>query len=100
MKNIDINLVEHSGLHDYEIIEMNINYNNATVVLQLRSPSGELSQLTINNFVLFKINHEEEWGKGKYVVSSDLELNDISKTYDLEIQLNSGDIIFISYKIV
>lgn len=97
MRNVEIDLIRDSGLHDYEILNINVNYSDASINLQFKDHSGVLRCLKINDFTMFRISHNEEWGKGKYVASSDLELNDINKTLDLEIQFNSGDIIFIQY---
>lgn len=90
--------VKKSGLHDYEIVEIRVDYNKAVVNIYLKSPLGGNYELAIENFVSFEITHEERWGKGKYVCSSEIGYNEISKFYLLEIELNSGDQIIVKYK--
>jgi hypothetical protein len=71
LKNISI--VENSGLHDYELREININYNGAQAKIAFVSPLSEKFELCIDNLISFAITHKEEWGIGKYVCASDIE---------------------------
>lgn len=98
MTKLNLDFIKDSKLHDYEMDDIKIDYNSCTIILSFKTPSGNLCLLNINNFIVFYISHTEEWGMGKYVSSSNIEFDNISQIYDLEIQLNSGDIIFIQYK--
>ena len=44
----------------------------------------------IEQFISINFTKNEEWGKGKYVVSSDVSCND--GIWIIELQLNSGDV--------
>ncbi len=89
---------KNSGLHDYEIVEIEVDYNNANIIMVYNSPDGKRYEFNIEKFITFTISHEEAWGKGKYVCSSEIQLvND--NMYMLEIELNSGDRIIAKYLI-
>lgn len=92
----DLKKAQKSGLHDYEIVEIKVDYDKAHVIMNFKSPKGENYQFNIEKFLTFTISHAEAWGKGKYVCSSDIQLfnNDV---FVLEIELNSGDQIIVKY---
>jgi len=92
----ELRRAQNSGLHDYEIVDIKVNYNNANITIMFNTPEGRKYELNIEKFISFTISHEEVWGKGKYVCSSDVRLvND--NVYMLEIELNSGDRIITKY---
>lgn len=95
MKSISI--AANSGLHDYEIADIYINYNQANIFLRMKTPQGEQFLLPVQNFIDFKITHTEKWGKGKYICSSGITQSQESDKSKLEIQLNSGDEIEICF---
>ena len=92
---MDIYIAADSGLHDYEVSDIAIDYVGASILLRLKSPEGVSCTLSINGFTLFSVSHEEKWGAGKYVYSSDLQICDGLKIMELE--LNSGDTILIKF---
>ena len=94
---IDLAKVQNSGIHDYEVAEIQVNYTSACISICFKSPGGNGNKLIIQNFTTFEITHKEEWGKGKYVCASDITYDDVSKSYLLEIVLNSGDKIVVRY---
>lgn len=95
MKSISI--AANSGLHDCEIADICINYNQANIFLRMKTPQKEQFLLPIENFIDFKITHTEHWGKGKYICSSGITQSQASDKSKMEIQLNSGDKIEIYF---
>ncbi|WP_419505060.1 hypothetical protein [Allofournierella sp.] len=92
-----LSMATNSGLHDYELVDISINYNQANIFLRMKTPQGKQFLLTVENFVDFKITHTEKWGKGKYICSSDIKQSQTSRKSKLEIKLNSGDEIEICF---
>lgn len=87
--------IKKSGLHDYELLDIIIEYLNSVIQIKLNSPKNIQNTIIINNFISFNINHKEAWGKGNYICYSEIKKNsDISM---IEIELNSGDSIIIEY---
>lgn len=82
-------LFKNSALHDYKVEKIEIDYPKGSIILQFIDLKNKNIKIQINKFYLIEFTNYEEWGKGTYVVSSDI----ISKNgiYDIEIQLNSGD---------
>lgn len=94
----DLSIAINSGLHDYEIADICVIYSQGRIVLNMKTPQGADFLLVINCFVSFKITHMENWGKGKYICSSDVKKEHSSSTTLLEIKLNSGDEIEIRFE--
>ena len=83
-----------SGLHDYKVGDISVDYCCDKINLTLTSPGGEACRLSIPGFRLLQMTRTEPWGPGIYVVYSDLtEMEDRRKR--LLLQLNSGDEITV-----
>lgn len=82
-------MFSNSRIHDYELKSINVNYEDSIIHMEFRDDKLKLCNICIENFLSFHIEHEEAWGKGKYVLSSEVETRD--GIYVIEIQLNSGD---------
>lgn len=80
----------NSVLHDYEIGKIEINYSEGTIFFQFIDPKQKKKDCVVKQFISINFTKNEEWGKGKYVVSSEASCND--GIWIIEIQLNSGDI--------
>ena len=80
----------NSALHDYEIGRMIVDYSEGTILFQFISSEHEKIDYTIEQFISICFTKKEEWGKGKYIVSSEAFCN--NGIWIIEIQLNSGDI--------
>lgn len=87
----------NSGLHDYEMVSIEVNYSKAQVSLLLREPQEGDKLYCIEKFSYFEISHKEPWGKGKYICSSDLYRKN-NDEWGCEIELNSGDIIKVEFQ--
>ena len=83
----------NSVLHDYEIGKMEINYSEGTVFLQFIDLKQAKKEYLIKQFISINFTKNEEWGKGKYVISSNVFFD--NGIWIIEIQLNSGDICII-----
>ncbi|MGN0160577.1 MAG: hypothetical protein ACI4AQ_04225 [Lachnospiraceae bacterium] len=86
-----------SALHDCKMEKIEIDYPKGTILLQFLTPKNEINKIIIRQFFEIEFTNKEEWGKGTYVVSSDVfNSGDI---INIEFQFNSGDICKIkSYK--
>lgn len=80
----------NSVLHDYEIGKIEINYSEGTVSFQFIDSKQEKKDYVVKKIVSINITKNEKWGKGKYIVSSDVSYN--NGMWIIELQLNSGDI--------
>lgn len=87
----------NSGLHDYNFKGADINYISCIITISLESPRGENDQLIIKNFLVVQITHKEEWGKGSYICSSNVQ-STLPDEKMLEIELNSGDNIKVIWR--
>ncbi len=90
---LNIDILKNSLVHDYELKDIIICYERYLIEIHLLSPRGENFIIKVPNFSLFRINREEKWGLGKYICSSEVSEN--KNNYIIEIELNSGDTIFI-----
>ncbi len=96
-----LELAKNSGLHDFEVLAFTIDYAKATIVLNMISPminnTSRQVSICITNFISISVSHQEPWGSGRYIYSSDIQyVRDDS--YRLEIQLNSGDLLVVDYR--
>ena len=91
-----INFFNNSRLHDYELGLIQVDYVDSRVKIQFKNPQGKICEITIKDIISFYISHEEEWGEGKYIVASDVRVED--NIYIVEFQLNSGDICIINVR--
>lgn len=86
--------LEGAGLfHDFEVGDIAVDYRNKYVVLQLKSPSLPVLVYELKLFGVrhFHVGMEEPWGKGSYVVGTDIEQK--GSVRSMEMQLNSGDLV-------
>ena len=86
--------LEGAGLfHDFELGDIAVDYRNKYVVLQLKSPSLPVLVYELKLFGVrrFQVGMEEPWGKGSYVVGTDIEREGLVSS--MEMQLNSGDLV-------
>ena len=80
----------NSVLHDCEIGRIEINYSEGTIFFQFIDSKHKKINYMIEQFISINFTKNEEWGKGKYVVSSDVSCYD--GIWIIELQLNSGDV--------
>ena len=83
------------NLHDFEILDLNINYSSAYINIYLCSSNNISYCLKVQEFKKFQINHEEPWGTGIYINASELLFNKNHMYYELTLELNSGDEISV-----
>ena len=86
--------LEGAGLfHDFELGDITVDYRNKQVMLQLKSPSLPVLVYELKLFGVqrFQVGMEEPWGKGNYVVGTDIERE--GSVSSMEMQLNSGDLV-------
>lgn len=88
MQNIEC-FFENNALHDYEISQINIDYPNGLIIINLYTDRHEAIEIIINKFSSITFSKNEPWGKGTYIASSNVEK--INDEFILELQLNSGD---------
>ena len=88
-------LISDSGLHDYKVISVRIDYDTSAVEIALNDLHQKRVNIVIEKYTDLKISNRELWGKGTYIVSSDIrQINDVTI---MTIELNSGDIISIEF---
>lgn len=88
-------MIADSGLHDYKIDLISIDYTASKLVIMLKDLNGGDAELVVCTFSELNITHNEPWGKGSYIVSSELTSEGGRETMLLE--LNSGDSITVKY---
>lgn len=91
--------LEGAGLfHDFEVGDIAVDYRNKYVVLQLKSPSLPVLVYELKLFGVrrFHVEMEEPWGKGNYVVGTDIEREGLVSS--MEMQLNSGDLVTVIFE--
>ena len=73
--------------------DITVDYRNKRMVLQLKSPSPPMPvhELKLFGVQRFQVGMEEPWGKGFYVVGTDIEQE--GSTRSMKMQLNSGDLV-------
>lgn len=87
--------ISNSGLHDYKVISVRIDNDTSTIEIALTDLSQKRVNILIEKFINLKISNREPWGKGTYIVSSDIQ--QIKDVTIMIIELNSGDIISIEF---
>lgn len=92
---MDISRVRSSALHDARFIGLYTDYDNARVILTLFDKTNEPVEICVENVLSLSMTRNEPWGKGSYVASSDIVSKDDCDL--LTIELNSGDVIAISF---
>lgn len=93
---MELENIMNSGIHDYELLDILMDYNNGKTVLQFKTPAGNKSDLVIQGFLQFTISRTEPWGPGMYVNYSNILEN--GQDSEILIELNSGDEIMIKVK--
>ena len=93
MKDIE-QFFGNSVLHDYEVGRIEINYSEGIVFFQFINAKKEKKDYMVKQFLSVNFTRNEEWGTGKYVVSSEVSCN--NEVWTIEIQLNSGDICSVT----
>lgn len=89
-----IQLFIDSGLHDYRLKDIKINYSTSVIVIKLADCKNDSKKIILKHLKSFTLNNNRDWGEGSYIVSSYAIVNDTIIT--LEFQLNSGDECFIT----
>ena len=87
--------ISDSGLHDHNMLSLNIDNIGAVINIILKAPDSSCIKLMIEDFTELKMTRREPWGKGTYVASSDLR-TEKDKSY-IDIELNSGDTVNIEF---
>lgn len=96
---MDISVARASGLHDFELLGIRVDYSNGEIVMTMRPPwngQQEVLGLTIRGFRFFSLTRDLPWGEGIYIHASDLTPLP-NNQYQLDMQLNSGDQIICRY---
>ena len=91
----DISVVRSSGLHDARFMGLYADYDNAWVRLALVDKTNEPMEIYVKDVISMNMTRNEPWGKGSYVVASDISENEDHSL--LTIELNSGDVIAIRF---
>ncbi|MEG1524624.1 MAG: hypothetical protein RRZ24_01080 [Clostridia bacterium] len=96
-----INTFEQAGnsiLHDFEFKGLKIDYTTEKAKLFFVDTNSMDKEIVVSKLVFACFEHSEKWGKGRYVVSS--QVDKISTTIaEPKIVLNSGDTISIRFTI-
>ncbi|MBR1423812.1 MAG: hypothetical protein IJ571_10280 [Ruminococcus sp.] len=91
----ELKQISNSGLHDYKVISVHIDNDTSTIEIALTDLHQKRVNILIDKFINLKISNREPWGKGTYIVSSDIQ--QIKDVTIMIIELNSGDIISIEF---
>ncbi len=96
VQDMELKRIMNHYLHDYEIGNIILNYNDGIFQIQLFNSRGDEEKLIINDFTHISVTRKEEWGKSKYIAASDIK-EDVS-SIAAYIQLCSGDEINITVR--
>ena len=91
-----LEIAQNSGLHDYTVEDITVDYKAGQIKLHLLTPALKPCKIKIDRFSEFSIQNEAPWGEGCYIAWSDVQPVD-KNIYHLEIGLNSGDEIHIAF---
>ncbi len=91
----ELQRISNSGLHDYKLISVSIDYDTSIIEISLTDLHQKRVNILIEKFTDLRISNKEPWGKGTYIVSSDIQ--QIKDATIMIIELNSGDIIHIEF---
>lgn len=91
---MDYTKLSNSGIADYELGKIEVDYSNGRMLLHMKNRNLQPELMEIEGFKEFSIERREPWGVGIYVTASDCQLYD--GKMQLEIQLNSGDMIRVA----
>lgn len=80
-------------LHDYELGEIEVDYQRKTAAIHLKNPSPPVVDhvMRLRGLRDFRISSTQPWGGGFYVADSSMEQTD--GICFVEFTLNSGDTI-------
>ena len=93
-EELEFHTVENSGLHDYLLETISVDYGRGFVTMELKTPRGADCMLRIGKFRRLYISRTAPWGPGSYILASDVEKSE-ADGYTLTMQLNSGDEIMV-----
>ena len=87
-----------SLFHDFELTYIVADYRNKQITIQLKSPrlSQNIHELKLFGVQYFQMEFAEPWGKGIYVVGTDIEQD--GSVRSMEMQLNSGDLLVAKFE--
>lgn len=87
-----------SLFHDFELTYIVADYRNKQVTIQLKSPRfpQNIHDLKLFGVQHFQMEFAEPWGKGIYVVETDIEQE--SSICSMKMLLNSGDIVAAKFE--
>lgn len=91
-----LKIAQNCGLHDYSVEDIIVDYKAGQIKFQLLTPNLSPCEFIINCFLEFSIQNKAPWGEGHYICSSHIQKID-GHICQLELELNSGDQIFISF---
>lgn len=77
-------------MHDWTLIEINIDWSREKVVLKL-SDNQEIKYLTAHEFVSLSLGRHEEWGPSKSVNEVNLFAKKGDRYKKLVLEVQSGD---------
>lgn len=94
-------LISHEGaglFHDFELGDVIVDYRNKQIVLQLKEPGPPriTHKLKLLGVQHFQMKFAEPWGKGIYVVETDIEQE--GSICSMKMLLNSGDIVAAKFE--
>lgn len=96
MYTINFEDTGNSGLHDFRLLSIEVDYFKASVHFALLDPQNQECTLDIFPFTSFQIERREPWGAGTYVCESYLKWGH-SGYFKLTLTLNSGDDIVVEF---
>lgn len=87
-----------SLFHDFELAYIIADYRNKQITIQLKSPHlpQNIHELKLLGVRHFQMEIAEPWGKGIYVVGTDMKHE--SSMRFMEMQLNSGDLVTAEFE--
>jgi len=103
-KNVAI--IEDISLHDYEMLNVEIDYFQKSLEIELKSPQGKRILIKTKRLYYLIVEGNEPWGEGGYVhelkpivdgVGSELGLTN-KEVFGIYILVNSGDKIILYTK--
>ena len=72
---ITLDLIKDSGLHDYELKEINIDYQHEHIQVKMCDWRGKMCEIDVSHYIFFSMTHDEPWGEGIYITASDVTYN-------------------------
>lgn len=88
---------EQFHLHDWSLIGLDINWQQAIIEVELSHGAGE-AKLVINGFTTLNVPQKNDWGKSISINKSNGPILVKNGLMHLEIEMQSGDLIKIKGK--